>query len=82
MNASNEQILIARLRALPADKQAEVIDFVEFVSARVTREASLARLVAIAPALAAAGVAPLSEAEISAEIKAAREARRIPQRHR
>lgn len=75
MNASNEQLLIAKLRALPLEKQAEVLDFVEFVSAR-SRRASLNRLVAIAPALAAANVVPLSDEEIRAEIEAVRELRR------
>lgn len=76
MNASNEKILIEKLRALPPDKQAEVLDFVEFVSARASRHVALARLVTIAPSLAAAGVEPLTDEQISAEIKASRLARR------
>jgi hypothetical protein len=76
MNASNEQILIAKLRALPPDKQAEVLDFVEFVSARASRRAALDWIVAVAPALAAAGIEPLTEAQISDEINASRLARR------
>jgi hypothetical protein len=75
MNASNEQILIEKLRALPPDKQAEVLDFVEFVSARSARRTALDRLVAVAPSLAAAGVEPLTDEQISAEIKASRLAR-------
>jgi hypothetical protein len=76
MNASNEQILIAKLRALPPDKQAEVLDFVEFVSARSARRTALDRLAAVAPSLAAAGVEPLTDEQISDEIKASRLARR------
>ena len=76
MNAMTEQTLIAKLRALPPEKQAEVMDFVEFVSARAARRAGIDRLLAIAPALAAVGTEPITEGEISAEIKAARVARR------
>lgn len=75
MNAMTEQTLIAKLRALPPEKQAEVMDFVEFVSARAARRAGIDRLLAVAPALAAVGIEPMTEGEISAEIKAARVAR-------
>lgn len=76
MNAVTEQALIAKLRALPPEKQAEIMDFVEFVSARALRHSGIDHLLAVAPALDAAGVQPMTEDEISAEIKAARTARR------
>ena len=76
MNAITEQALIAKLRALPPEKQAEIMDFVEFVSARALRRSRIDHLLAVAPALDAAGIQPMTEDEISAEIKAARVARR------
>jgi hypothetical protein len=71
-----DDALIEKLRALPADKRAEVEDFVEFLSAKSRRLAAIDRLLSIAPALEAAGVAPMTEEEIAAEIKAARAERR------
>ena len=76
MNANIEQVLIAKLRALPPEKQAEVMDFVDFVSARAMRRGGIDRLLAIAPALVAVGIQPVKEDEISAEIEMARAARR------
>ena len=72
----SDQALIEKLRALPADKRAEVEDFVDFLAARSRRLAAIDRLLAIAPALEAAGVPPMTEEEINAEIKAARADRR------
>ena len=48
----------------------------EFLAAKTKKRAAWDRLLAIAPALEAAGVAPMSEEEITAEIKAARAERR------
>jgi hypothetical protein len=64
--------LIEKLKALPPEQRAEVEDFVDFLAARAERQAALDRLLAIAPALEAAGVEPMSEEEIDAEVKAAR----------
>jgi hypothetical protein len=75
MNATVEQALLSKIKRLPPQQQAEVEDFVEFLSARTNRRAALDRLLAIAPALEAAG-ATMSEAEIAAEVKAARAERR------
>jgi len=72
----SDQALIEKLRTLPADKRAEVEDFVEFLSAKSRRLAAIDRLLSTAPALEAAGVAPMTEEEIDAEIKAARAERR------
>lgn len=76
MNATAEQSLIAKIQALSPEQVAEVEDFVEFLSAKMRRRAALDRLLAIAPALEAAGVEPMSMEEINAEVKAARAERR------
>ncbi len=71
-----DQVLIETLKSLPAQQRAEVEDFVEFLAAKAKKRAAWDRLLAIAPALEAAGVAPMSEEEVAAEIKAARAERR------
>ena len=76
MNATVEQVLIAKIKALSPQQVAEVVDFVEFLAAKSAKRAALDRLLAIAPALEAAGVEPMSEDEIAAEVKAARAERR------
>ncbi len=79
MNATVEQALLSKLRRLSPQQVAEVEDFVEFISAKSTRRAALDRLLAIAPALEAAGVEPMTEVEIAEEVKAARAERRARQ---
>lgn len=79
MNAKLEHALIAKLRTLSPQEVAEVEDFVEFLAGKAERRAALDRLLAIAPALEAAGVAPMTEGEIAAEVKAARAERRTHQ---
>jgi hypothetical protein len=74
--SSNEQMLFEKLKALPPQQRAEVEDFVDFLAAKAKKRDALDRLLAIAPALEAAGVEPISEAEIAAEIKTARAERR------
>jgi len=76
MNAIAEQALIAKIKTLTPQQVAEVEDFVEFLAAKAARRAALERLLAIAPALEAAGVKPMSEAEIASEVRAARAERR------
>lgn len=71
-----DQVLIETLKSLPAQQRAEVEDFVEFLAAKAKKRAAWDRLLAIAPALKAAGVEPMSEEEVAAEIKAARAERR------
>jgi Protein of unknown function (DUF2281) len=75
MNATVEQALLSKIRSLSPQQVAEVEDFVEFLSAKSKKNAALDRLLAIAPALEAAGQAPMSEDEIAAEIAAARAGR-------
>jgi len=74
--SSNEQVLFEKLKALPPQQRAEVEDFVDFLTAKARKRAAMDRLLAIAPALEAAGVEPMSDEEINAEIKAARAERR------
>ena len=79
MNATVEQSLITKIKTLSPQQVAEVEDFVEFLAAKSKRRAAFDRLLAIAPALEAAGVNAISEDEISAEVKAARADRRARQ---
>ena len=76
MDAVAEQTLLSKIKTLSPQQVAEVDDFVEFLSTRTRRNAALDRLLAIAPALQAAGLPPMSEQEIEAEIQAARAERR------
>lgn len=71
-----DQALIETLKSLPPQQRAEVEDFVEFLAAKAKKRAAWDRLMAIAPALEAAGVTPMSEDEIDAEVEAARAERR------
>ena len=73
---SDAATLIAKIQALPADRLAEVEDFVDFVAAKTHRLAALDRLLAIAPALEAAGAPPMTDEDIAAELQAVRAARR------
>ncbi len=75
MTPPNEQTLLAKLRSLPPQRQAEVEDFVEFLATK-ERTCALDRLLKLAPALEAAGAEPMSEEEIVAEVKAVRAERR------
>lgn len=75
MNAVIEQRLLTKIKALSPPQVAQVEDFVEFLATKSERQAALSRLLALAPALEAAGADPVSEDELAAEIKAARQAR-------
>jgi hypothetical protein len=70
-------ILLEKIRALPADRLVEVEDFVDFLAAKTGRLAAMDRLLAIAPALEAAGAAPFTEEDIQAEVNAVRAERRL-----
>lgn len=76
MNAVIKQSLIARIDTLSAPQVAEVANFVEYVAQRQSKQAALKRLLAIAPALEAAGVPPITDEEIEAEVQAVRAERR------
>ena len=62
-----DDVLIETLKSLPAQQRAQVEDFVEFLAAKTKKRAAWDRLLAIAPALEAAGVEPMSEEEVAAE---------------
>jgi hypothetical protein len=79
MNAIAQQTLFSKIQALSPEQLAQVDGFVEFLSASARRHAALGRLLAIAPALEAAGIPPMSEQELQAEIDAARAERRARQ---
>ena len=79
MNATVEQSLISKIRTLSPQQVAEVEDFVEFLAAKAKKRAALDRLLAMAPALEAAGTEPMSEDQIAAEVEAARVERRARQ---
>jgi hypothetical protein len=72
------QALIDKIQALPDERIAEIEDFVDFIASKTRRLNALERLLAIAPALEAAGAPRLTEEEIDAEVKAVRAARRNP----
>jgi hypothetical protein len=56
---------IAKIRALPAERIAEVEDFVDFIAPKTRQLAALDRLLTIAPALEAAGAPPMTEQELA-----------------
>lgn len=74
--SANPDTLYEKLKALPPQRRAEVEDFVDFIARKEIRTASLDRLLAIAPALEAAGVPQMTEAEIAVEIKSCRAEKR------
>ena len=76
MITTAEQSLISRIRTLSPQEIAEVEDFVEFLAAKARKRAALDRLLAIAPALEAAGAEPIDEGEIADEVERARLQRR------
>lgn len=73
--ASIEPALIEKLQKLPPQRLAEVRDFVEFLAAREERTAAGVRLGESLARLDALNLPPLSDAEIEAEIQAARQDR-------
>lgn len=75
MNAIVEQGLLSKIRTLSPQQQAEVEDFVEFLVTKSKKRAALDRLLAIAPALEAAGAPPMDDGEVAAEVQSARAAR-------
>jgi hypothetical protein len=68
--------LLEKLKQLPPEKLIEVEDFVDFLANRARREAAFERLLALAPALEAAGVKPMHDAEVAALVKEVRAERR------
>lgn len=73
------QTLLHKLEQLPAQRLAEVADFVEFLTAREARSRAGERLAESLAKLDAVDQSPLSDEEIEAEIEAARAQRRARQ---
>jgi hypothetical protein len=79
MNPALELNLISKINGLSPQQVAEVENFIEFLSAKSKKFLAMDCLLSVAPALQAAGIAPLQEHEIAAEVTAARLQRRIQQ---
>ena len=77
-----ESKLIERLKQLPPNRVAEVVDFVEFLTAREERAAAAQRLTEGLARLDALNLPLLSEDEIEEEIQASRQDRRGDERQR
>ena len=70
-----EATLIQKLQKLPAQRLAEVEDFVEFLTLREARSSAGVKLGESLAKLDALNLPPLSDEEIEAEIHAARQER-------
>ena len=70
-----ETRLLQRLKVLPPERVAEVVDFVEFLAARVQRGAAAQRLTDAMARLDALNLPPVSDEEIEDEVQAVRRAR-------
>jgi hypothetical protein len=71
-----EAQLLERLKKLPPNRVAEVVDFVEFLSQREERAAASLRLTEGLARLEALQLPPISEAEVAAELAQSRQERR------
>lgn len=78
MTAFEVQV-IERLKKLPPSRQAEVVDFVEFLAAKEERAAAAQRLSQGLQRLDALNLPPISEDEVADEIEAARRERHARQ---
>ncbi len=74
-----ESQLIERLKKLPPNRVAEVVDFVEFLASREERIAAAHRLTQGLARLDALNLPPVSDDEIEAEVQASRQERRTQQ---
>lgn len=70
-----ESRLMERLKVLPPERVAEVVDFVEFLASRVQRGEAAQRLSNAMARLDALNLPPISDDEIEDEVQAARRAR-------
>ena len=71
--------LIERLKKLPPNRVAEVVDFVEFLASREERAAAAQRLTEGMARLDALNLPPISQDEVEEEVQAARRDRRAQQ---
>ena len=65
-----ETQLLQRLKVLPPERVAEVVDFVEFLASRVQRAAAAQRLGSAMTRLDALNLPAMSEDEVEAEVDA------------
>lgn len=70
-----ESQLMQRIKVLPPERVAEVVDFVEFLASRVQRGAAAQRLTDAMARLDALNLPPLSDDEVEDEVQAAHRAR-------
>lgn len=70
------ETLVEKILALAPEQVSQVEDFVDFLIAKARRKAALRDLLAMAPSLKGAGVRPMSEREVQAEVDAVRSAAR------
>jgi hypothetical protein len=82
MNAAVEQSLITKIRTLSPQEVVEVENFVEFLSAKSQRRAAFDKLLAVAPAIEAAGAETMTDDEVMAVVNAEVKATRAEQRAR
>ena len=74
-----EAKLLEKLKRLPPDRQAEVVDFVEFLAVREERAVAAQRLGEGLARIDALDLPPVSEDEVEVEVQAARRERRTRQ---
>jgi len=72
-----ETQLMQRLKVLPPERVAEVVDFVEFLASREQRAAAAKRLSNAMTRLDALNLPPIPEDEVEDEVQAARRARHL-----
>ena len=70
-----ETQLLQRLKVLPPERVAEVVDFAEFLASRVQRAAAAQRLSDSMTRIDSLNLPALSEDEVEDEVQAARRAR-------
>jgi hypothetical protein len=78
--AAIESDLLEKLKRLPADRVAEVADFVDFLTAREERAGAARRLAQAMAQLDAANSSPVSDEEIAEEVADARRQRSATKR--
>ena len=69
---ASAQGLMQKIQSLPPERVAEVVDFVEFLAARVQRAAAAQRLTDAMARLDALNLPAMSDDEINDEVQAAR----------
>ncbi len=76
MTTAAEQQVLERLKQLPPERVAQVVDFVEFLALREERAAAAGRLAGALHRLDALALPQISEDEIEHEVQSSRKDRR------